>query len=231
MKTDIDGCAVSRNDRHVLVAFASPRTVISSGVIGGGLTRARGIVNLRVPKHEESEQMALAPPEETLAAYCRQQRWQGPMVGMMTAASMDSFRRVDRCEGQVAVTALVTAGISNAGRAGDPAQYRDFCTTDPGTGTVNIILLTNAELTDAALVEAVITVTEAKAAAFENLGIRSVATGRQATGTGTDSVAVVSGSGPVRIQFCGKHVLLGEMLADATIRAVSDSLSDDKEHR
>jgi len=224
-------CSISCTENHVEVALNPARIVLSSAVVGGGWTRARRIVNLRVDKHPDVPDTPLGPPDQTILDYCRQQGWQGPVVGMMTAAAMSTFRRVERREAEVQVTALVTVGISNAGRAGDPAQYRAFDRSDPGTGTVNIILLTNAALTHAALVEAVITATEAKAAAFESLGIRSAATGLRATGTGTDAVAVVTGPGPERIRFCGKHVLFGEMLADVTIRAISDSLGGHKETR
>jgi adenosylcobinamide amidohydrolase len=228
-QTDI-GWTLERNEDFVHVRLQPARPVLSSALVGGGLTRAGDIVNLRVSKHAPGHRR-LAPPEETLAGYCRRKGWRGPLVGMMTAASMDSFRRADIREGGVAVTVLATAGISNAGRAGDPAVCRRFDTAGTGAGTVNLIVLTTAALTDAALVESVITITEGKAAAFENLGIRSVASGLQATGTGTDSVAVVAGCGPPRIRFCGKHVLLGEMLAQATIRAISDSLAGYGERR
>jgi adenosylcobinamide amidohydrolase len=225
------GATVSCTQDHVYVALDPARIVLSSAVVGGGLTRAGGIVNLKVAKQTGPPSTRLASPEATIAAYCRRQGWQGPLVGMMTAASMGSFRRAERREKDISVITLVTAGISNAGRAGDRAAWRTFGATVPAAGTVNMIVLTNAALTEAALVEAVITVTEAKAAAFADLGIRSVTSGRAATGTGTDSVAVVSGPGPATIRFCGKHALFGEMLADTAIRAISDSLGRHEGHQ
>jgi adenosylcobinamide amidohydrolase len=145
---------------------------------------------------------------------------------MMTAAEMDSYRRADRKEQGVTVSTLITAGISNAGRAGDPAAHRLIDEAALDIGTVNIVVVTDAVLSESALVEALMTVTEAKAAAFQNLGIRSIATGACATGTGTDAVAVAAGFGPRSVRFCGKHVLFGEMLAETTIRAISDSLGN-----
>jgi len=155
----------------------------------------------------------------------------GVTVGMMTAADADSFRRVSRVEQGVEVTALVTVGISNARRAGDVAECRQLDIDTPGTGTINIIVLTNAILEKPAMVEALLTVTEAKSAALQNLDVRNPETGSLATGTGTDAVAVVSGPGPARIRFCGKHMLFGEMLASTVIEAITSSLKIKKNSR
>jgi adenosylcobinamide amidohydrolase len=143
---------------------------------------------------------------------------------MMTAATMDSFEQVRRAEQNVQVTALVTAGLSNAKRAGEPAEWRQMGNSAGTPGTINIIILTNARLTDAAMVEAVVTVTEAKSAALQDLNVRSRTTGSQSTGTGTDSVAIVSGFGPIRIHHCGKHVLFGEMVATVVMQAITNAV-------
>ncbi len=150
--------------------------------------------------------------------------WKGVTVGMMTAADAESFRHVQRIEQGVKVSALVTAGITNARRAGDPADCRDMAAFAHANGTINIIILTDAMLTRAAMVEAVLMVTEAKCAALQNLDIRNPETGSLATGTGTDAVAIVNGRGPAEIRYCGKHVLFGEMLASTVMEALTSSL-------
>ncbi|MCP4694821.1 MAG: adenosylcobinamide amidohydrolase, partial [Desulfobacterales bacterium] len=138
------------------------------------------------------------------------------------------FRRVRQEEQGVEVTALVTAGVSNARRAGDPAECREMVEADPAPGTINIIMLTNARLTRAAMVEAVITVTEAKTAALQDLGVQSTSTGVPATGTGTDAIAIAPGLAPPVIPYCGKHVLFGQMLASTVMQAIKESLKPDK---
>ena len=124
----------------------------------------------------------------------------------------------------VEITALVTSGLSNARRSGDRAEHRTF--DEPGIkpGTINIIILTNVMLSPPAQVEAVMIATEAKAAVFQDIGAISPVTGKTATGTGTDAVAVVSGFSPPEIVFCGKHTLFGEMLASAAMEALASSL-------
>jgi adenosylcobinamide amidohydrolase len=179
---------------------------------------------MRVEKNTGASVRHLPPLEKVLAEHCRNKGWVGKTVGMMTAADTQSFRRVKRREQGVEVTALVTAGISNARRAGDPADCRVIDAETLERGTVNIILLTTARLTSAAMVEALITATEAKTAVFQNMDIRNPDTGAPATGTGTDAVAIASGFGPLTIRFCGKHTLFGEMLASTVMGALTDSL-------
>jgi adenosylcobinamide amidohydrolase len=81
-------------------------------------------------------------------------------------------------------------------------------------------------MSQAALVESVMLVAEAKTVAMRKLGVKSLVSGVIATGTGTDSIAVVNGFGPETIRYCGKHVLFGEMVASAVMEAITDSLSD-----
>jgi iron complex transport system ATP-binding protein len=58
---------------------------------------------------------------------------------------------------------------------------------------------------------------------LQDLNVKSPVSGKIATGTGTDSCAVASGSGPV-VDYCGKHVLFGELLAKAVYQALKKSL-------
>ncbi len=142
-----------------------------------------------------------------------------------TAADMDNLAVVTKQFGPFTVTALVTAGAkSNALRAGVD-EGTNIEPSDPPTGTINIIVLTNARLTDGALARAVVTITEAKTAALEDLKVPSSYTkGVQATGTGTDSVIVVTGSSGPKVTYSGGHSRIGELIAKAVHQAVLEAL-------
>jgi len=224
MKLDADYYTIEHTAEHLHVSFPSPRPVLSSAVLNGGMAKADHILNLRVDKNRDGLQGPFEPSEVTLENYSGKMGWKGRTVGMMTAAGMESFRKVRREEQGVTVTALVTVGVSNAKRAGDPAECRDLSAATPAAGTINIIILTNALISPAAMVEAVQMVTEAKTAVLQNLKVPNPETGILATGTGTDAVAIASGPGPVRIHYCGKHMLFGEMLASTVIEAITSSL-------
>lgn len=138
-----------------------------------------------------------------------------------TAADMDNLAVVTKAFTPYTVTALVTAGAeTNALRTGvDEGAYVEGA--EQPKGTVNILILTDARLSDSALARAVITATEAKTAAFQDLRVPSSYTkGAQATGTGTDSIIVASGkSGPVVTQT-GGHSKIGELIGKAVYEAV-----------
>lgn len=138
---------------------------------------------------------------------------------LFTGADMDRFAVQRRSHREMTVTALVTAGVeSNAQRAGcDPGHWYE-------PGTINVILMTNMQLTPRAMTRALITATEAKTAALQDLDIRSsVAPHRPATGTGTDNIIVVQGEGTA-IDNCGGHSKMGQLIAEAVSAGVREAI-------
>jgi len=215
---------IEHTSEYVHIEFPNSRRVLSSAPHNGGLVDADHLLILRVMENFNGTKGPFEPLADTFRNYCRRKEWAGITVGMMTSARMTSFRSVRRSARGVEISVLVTAGISNARRAGDPAEYRVFDEVGIKPGTLNIIILTHAVLTQTAQVEAVMVATEAKTAVLQDIGATSPVTGKMATGTGTDAIAVVSGSAPPEIRYCGKHTLFGEMLASATMDALSSSL-------
>ena len=143
-----------------------------------------------------------------------------------TAVDMKNLAVVSQVFEPLTVTVLVTAGAeTNAIRSG----------TDSGTylegqephGTINIIMLTNARLTVGAMARAIITATEAKTAALQDLDVPSSYTPCvQATGTGTDSVIVVSGTNEPTLTYTGGHSLIGGMIGQVVYDAVVEALGN-----
>ena len=120
---------------------------------------------------------------------------------------------------EMKVYALVTAGVSsNAMRTSkDTGPYYE-------PGTINIMLMTNMKLSSQAMTRAIITATEAKTAALQDLDIRSSYQPHlQATGTGTDNIIVVQGEGK-NIQYTGGHTKMGELIAKAVYKGVKEAI-------
>jgi adenosylcobinamide amidohydrolase len=94
------------------------------------------------------------------------------------------------------------------------------------TGTINVILLTNAVLSDGAMARAIITATEAKTAALQDLNVRSTSCPQyQATGTGTDNMIVVSGAGrSTPLRLTSGHTKMGELIGFSTKTAIAEAL-------
>jgi len=149
---------------------------------------------------------------------------EGNINKMATAADMDNLSVVTMEFKPLTVTVLATAGAkTNAIRTGvDTSSHIEG--QEP-QGTINIVLLTNARLTDGAMARAIVTITEAKTAALQDLNVPSSYTKTvQATGTGTDSVIVVSGTTGPKATYTGGHSKLGELIGKAVYKAVVDAL-------
>jgi predicted amidohydrolase/adenosylcobinamide amidohydrolase len=107
----------------------------------------------------------------------------------------------------------------------DTGEYIEGENPDDTHGTINIMLLTNARLTDGAMARAVVAVTEAKTAALQDLQVPSTYTPAvQATGTGSDGVIVVSGTSGPRATYAGGHSRLGGLIGEAAHQAVVEAL-------
>ena len=149
---------------------------------------------------------------------------QEEIAQMSTSADLDNLAVVTKAFEPFIVTALVTAGAkNNAQRTGvDEGTYIEG---DEPKGTVNILVLTNALLTDGAMARALITLTEAKTAAFEDLRIPSSYTrGVQATGTGTDSIIIATGTAGPKVTYTGGHNRIGELMGKTVHEAVIEAL-------
>ncbi|MFW6111275.1 MAG: adenosylcobinamide amidohydrolase, partial [Thermoproteota archaeon] len=135
---------------------------------------------------------------------------------LSTGANMDNLAMCERSYEDRMVCCLATGGVGNALRAGvDEAGWIDReGEYEEVMGTINIILLTNVNLTEGAMARAIITATEAKTATLQDMDVRSsVSPENQATGTGTDNVIVVSGRGEgERIKSAGGHTKMGELI-------------------
>lgn len=192
-----------------------PWKVLSSAVLNGGLTTTRSLLNLRVD--------AKAPPPwppaaDTLLQEAQQRRLPLPCTGMMTAASMQSLGYSRSGTATFTAECWVTAGLANLRSPADPADVA------PRAGTINIWLLIHQPLTAAAMAEALIQLTEAKVSVIRDLELLSPVSGLPASGTGTDSHAVLCPDGAPVLAFCGKHTEAGEHIGRAVMEACRISI-------
>lgn len=179
----------------------------SSAVLGGGIGPRAWILNAQVPGGYPR-----MDPEDHLAAIAVDEGLAGPGVGLMTAA--DVTARTTAAEADV--TATVTAGLGVRGWAAAPAEGVEG---PPPPGTVNIVVTLPVALSDAALVNAVATATEAKVQALLDAGL-------DCSGTPTDAVCVAApepGAGSSGEPFAGPRSLWGARLARAVHSAVLGS--------
>lgn len=207
-ETTIPDTHVAIDELGVSLRSGRLLTVVSSAVVGGGFCRVRDIVNMHVDDMPPG-----TSPEDELAAYAARLGVGEPFVGVMTAAKTQYARVAAASRQGMTVAAVVSVGLSNTTSAG----VSDPVVADPGT--INIILLVDGQLTPAALVNAVITVTEAKTMVLGEWQVRT-AQGQPASGTSTDSVVVAAtGRGPA-LSYAGPATTVGWLAARTTRQAI-----------
>ncbi|WP_370666545.1 adenosylcobinamide amidohydrolase [Streptomyces sp. IBSBF 2507] len=200
--------------------------MVSSAVLGGGIGERAWVLNAQV-----AHGYRRTDPARHLAGLARAAGARGPGVGLMTAADVSTHGRA-RDGGAEAVA---TAGVSVRGWASAPQECARAaapqecatgaappeCTTGAAPpGTVNIVVALPVALSDAALVNAVMTATEAKVQALLDAGL-------DCSGTPTDAVCVAARTprdGADVHAFAGPRSQWGARLARAVHRAVRAAL-------
>lgn len=226
-----NGDEVLREGNSIIVRLHGRRKTLSSSAPNGGLhigltsvfnhdSKPESHKNCRMLAPTMAEHMALEAQGIGLdAAQC---------TGLITAADMDNAAIRQLSYDDFSVTAIVTGGIEeNGGRVGDPASWHEKqgVTLPLKLGTVNTILYISADLTDEALVRALITCTEAKCAAIQELAAASCYSSGLATGSGTDGTVIIcDAESPVLLTSAGKHYKLGELIGRTVIPALKEAL-------
>jgi adenosylcobinamide amidohydrolase len=195
------------------VEFGASRRVLSSAVLGGGLTDACSWLNVSVPVD-----YARLDPAADVAERAAVLDMAGPVVGMLTAVDVRTHRRTSHgC-----ATTFATVGVGHALAA---AGRRPRAV--PAAGTINLLVVVDAALDEAALAGAAQTAVEAKVQALADAGIRAANAGGLATGTATDAfcVAALPGGG---VPFAGPATRIGADIARAVHAAVLDGARADR---
>ena len=144
-------------------------------------------------------------------------------TGLSTLARMKNVSIVTKSYKNLEVTAITTAGVrTNAARAGDLAAYYE---ENGKFGTINTIILINANLAHETLLDAFMTATEAKTVALNDLKIPSQYSNGYATGTGTDGLCIFSNlESSNHLTNAGKHSKLGELIGNAVAKSVKKAI-------
>jgi alpha-ribazole phosphatase CobZ len=206
LKSSMGHCAI--------VSLPNTFRAVSSAPQGFGILEVNQVLILQVPKDYNSEN-----PEEELKSLIKELKLGTNTIGLMTAAEIRKVLTVtQKTLEDLHVTTVLTAGTSNALVAGEPPLNSKNREKVSGTGTINIIALVDKALTDGALVNAVITITEAKGAALRKLGF-------DAGGTTTDSVVIACPTEGEKLKYAGSGTKVGILLSQAVRDAVIDSLT------
>ncbi|MEM3522093.1 MAG: bifunctional adenosylcobinamide hydrolase/alpha-ribazole phosphatase CbiS [Candidatus Bathyarchaeia archaeon] len=198
----------------LLIKFKSPFKVLSSAVLNGGLKDAKAIINHRVLKKFNLNEVQKILEKVALDLNLSPES----VVGLMTGADVKKVAIVSKFYKGLTVSSIVTAGISNVATAGDSLK------NSSSISTINIIVLVNASLNESCLVNAIQTITEAKCMALKDLDIRSHFSKEVASGTTTDAVALATINNGKLIKYAGTATKLGELIGKSVREAVKNAI-------
>ena len=225
------GEKVFRNENAIVVRLPKNRNCLNTSYVNGGYSEGLEAVFNHQPKLTEghrSEDMEGGSVEAYIKIHAGRLGLNPDKVAaLMTAAKMKNAAISTRSFRTLEVTAIVTAGIEvNGGRAGDPASWHEENGESVYVGgTINIILLINSRLPAHALTRAVMTATEAKTVAIQQLMAPSKYSTGIATGSGTDQICIISNmDSPDVLTWTGKHSKIGELIALCVIETTTRAL-------
>jgi adenosylcobinamide hydrolase len=195
---------------------------VSSSPLGGGIGRRSWVLNVKVPLSYERHDV-----EDHLGEIADALGLRGPGLGFLTAAPIAQWTTATEAPAVGAAAGVdvrldATVGVSVPTWAA--ADAREAPLTPP-VGTINIVGRVGRRMTEAALVNAVATVTEAKVQAV-------LAAGVDGTGTASDAVCVLCPDGPDHDgpvadpaeAFGGPRSALGAPLARMTFAAIVEGV-------
>ena len=160
-------------DKSIVICFQGKRKVLSTSLYNGGYHE-----DFTAVYNYDAKQGAGMPCEMLADNYVDHMQLISQRLalapekvsGMSTAASMENVAVETLKYKELTVTAIVTGGIeTNGGRVGDPADYYRPQEKPVKYGTINIMLALDCDLAPGTIARALVTCTEAKTAAIQEL--------------------------------------------------------------
>jgi len=214
----LDGVSLLYHPDRIEVRSNSMLHTLSSAVHMGGYQHANALVNWKVPLDYEC-----SDPVGDIARMCQIWGLVAPRtIGFMTAAKLTHASMFESSGDRFNLLCCTTLGTRNAARAGLSREV--FAAYS--AGTINTMLLIDGAMTESAMVNAIITATEAKAAALQELGIVERANGELATGTTTDAIAIAvtqSAIWEAVHAYAGTATSIGSLIGEAVYATVLEA--------
>lgn len=216
---DLDESMLNFSEEFIELTSPLPLRTMSSGVIGSGTGWHQTFVNRHVHKSYSCSDHRIE-----MRSFLKSKGFEpSETVGMMTAVVLEDvvYKRFEH--NSFSVFVVVTAGVGNAIDASKSEQH----SFEMSPGTINTWIFVSGELTEEAFIQSIMTATEAKVKALNDLKVIDEVTGTIATGTSTDSILIAATQTGEVLEFAGTITPLGKLISKAvyqcTIEAIQKS--------
>ena len=167
---DVAGVSLTMDTDTFWLVSESPLKVLSSTVIGGDMRETSHIMSVRVPNDPTQRDFALKRPRAFLRERAQALGNQNPVVGLITTLDHERLQVATHSEGGIKVAALATVGLTHVSA---PGRHNVVYTGEGQAGTINLVVLADAQLSPEAEVRAATLATEAKTLALFEAGVKT----------------------------------------------------------
>lgn len=227
------GDQAHRYNRCLVVPFEGKRKVMSTAMENGGYQENLTAIFNRDVNPGPGKPCLYCQPgqEEEIRRFINEELGLNSetVAYMATIVSMDSAVMKSETYDELTVTTISTASLEvNGGRVGEKATSyeKNGQSVSLRPGTINIMVFISGNMTPGCMARAMVTATEAKTAACQELLAGSLNSSGIATGSGTDNVMIISNSESENtLTYAGKHGKLGELIGRLVMTTVTESLA------
>jgi len=191
---------IERHADYYIIRFFRSMRRFSSAPYNGGIGESIAYANRQVERNYCSD-----PGVEIPQFLGRHNIDAKGITVTITACPVWDFVLIEDNVGDRFLTTAITAGSGNALSMGSKGSQ--------GSGTVNICVLTDFPLSDSGTMNLYQTIVEAKAQAFNDLGIMDRTTGKVSPGTSTDTVSIFVASRGKDMEFGGRLTDVGHRIS------------------
>ena len=191
---------IERHADYYLIRFFRAMRKFSSAPYNGGIGESIAYANRHVERNYSSD-----PGVEIPQFLGRNNIDANGITVTLTACPVLDFVLIEDKIGDHFLTTAITAGSGNAISIGSKGSE--------GNGTVNVCVLTDLPLSDSGTLNLYQTIVEAKAQAFNDLGITDRITGKISPGTSTDTVSIFVANQEKDMKFGGRLTDVGHKIS------------------
>jgi len=219
-RSEIPNLNIYIEEKDIVIISEKNLECLSSAVINGGRVKSNSIVN-----HHVSLKFNHTNLEDVLNPVKKRFNLSKVIIGLLTAVKMAATILINEKVDNIDFTIILTAGLTNtSGPKIDISDVLEESDTSPyEPGTINIILLINCKLTEDAIVNLFIIITEAKTLLLNKLNVRTK-DGSLATGTSTDTIVVGFTDVGKLVEWSGYATKFGQSIGQNVFKTLSKTL-------
>ncbi|NRD79315.1 adenosylcobinamide amidohydrolase [Bacillus sp. BRMEA1] len=214
---------LQRTSEYIVLSSPAPLRTMSSGVVGSGTGWHQTFVNRHVNKNYNCNDH-----RGEMISFLKSKGFEpSETVGMMTAVVLEDLSCQTSYDDEFSLFVVVTAGVGNAVDA-SKSEMHDFKMV---SGTINIWIFINGELTEEAFIQSIMTATEAKVKAIHDLNVLDPVTGTIATGTSTDSIMIAATQTGKKLEYAGTITPLGKQIGKTVYQCTTEAIKKSQKRK